>query len=121
MVNMNETTEQTDTIFDSPEFYAQGTMVATIYGPYGVRHITSVGKRAMTNRKGEVISTPSEFRKAFPDGNIVDVDEGGDWEWDYNGWFEISSLAAEYEGAPRAIFISLNHAVQHCLMAVYPK
>ena len=78
-------------MFDTPEFFRTG-IVATIYGSERKMHVMCEGERCATYR-GQMLRTPEEFRAAFPDGQLPEMDT--EFEWTNNGWFTIYDVKTD--------------------------
>jgi hypothetical protein len=98
--------------YDAPEFYRQDVAFLSVSGTNGVFHIASEGTR-VAFYNGKSLSTHTDFRNAFPDGNLPEMSD--DFEWSYNAWFAIYD-DGEVVGEPE---MSLTDAINYALALTY--
>lgn len=92
---MNRTWHQPDgrPTFDDAEFYVDGPVVTVALDDRFVTVQRDGQSRLEVD--DEVIRTPEQFRRAFPDGEMPVDDERHRWE--NNGWFDLYSAPAQGE------------------------
>lgn len=99
--------------FDAAEFYNPGAVV-TIRTDDDSVTIERAGAACLGNDKtGVHVDEPDEFRSAFPNGKLPD--DGGDWGWNYNGWFECFNAAGDLLDGVDDVAYTLTEALEGAL------